>query len=456
MDIQSGAKTAGGLVHLVLGRDDIERLTNVLESAKINAAVDDPLFHELSKKHLDWLIDLPYVIQINEQVFSYKGLSEIARNMSLDDFNQSLKRELIESSSDKLAKDQAGSVEAKLFSKFSPINYDGNALCHPFFESDRLTEILGGWNAKKLWTNHIYNKKTNIYQRLNGQLFTIDMGNVYPQTDQEDSNQVMVAKLLTNGQIFLANGDLEFEKTPQLAPNRYHLNPDDMSDAEVEDFLKTAKVIDKENTKRGITKPFKVTLKKGEKILYAVFKYLDTYPRAQYRKWNKDKAYADRYIYELAAYKFDRILKLGLVPVTVKRKIEGQQGVVQLWIENLTSKLDMEENGVKYNGFCDRAAQHHMMYAFDYLVRNTDRNQSNTLYGEGDGQIWFIDHSRAFGTSLNRSQELKKKTIDISESFKAALQALPYQELLTLSPWLHQKQIKALWKRRKKLLSGRF
>jgi len=96
------------------------------------------------------------------------------------------------------------------------------------------------------------------------------------------------------------------------------------------------------------------------------------------------------------------------------------------------------------------------MDTFDYLIRNTDRNQSNILYSKSDWQIWFIDHSRSFDLSNRRPKMMKKHTIKMTHSFKNAIEKLTNENLYTLKPWLHRKQIKAIKDRRRKMLKNSF
>ena len=191
-------------------------------------------------------------------------------------------------------------------------------------------------------------------------------------------------------------------------------------------------------------------------MIQGIFKYFDKFPLLNIRQWDLKKENSDHYKYEMAAYKLDRMLGIGLVPVTVERTIDKRPGVVQLWLDGLISKLSELDNNIKHNVYCDDAAQTNMIMTFDYLIRNTDRNLSNILYSEEDWQIWFIDHSRAFGTSTKRvnkkNQKLKK--INITKVFKAALTKLTLDDLKTLRPWLHKHQINGIWKRRNKLLGG--
>lgn len=70
-----------------------------------------------------------------------------------------------------------------------------------------------------------------------------------------------------------------------------------------------------------VTNPEKITLKCG---LYGVWK-----PES------KDGPYGS-YKSELGAYEVDRLFSLKMFPLTVKRKINGEEGSLQLWVPNMS------------------------------------------------------------------------------------------------------------------------
>ncbi len=143
-----------------------------------------------------------------------------------------------------------------------------------------------------------------------------------------------------------------------------------------------------------------------------------------------------------------------MVPITVERKIDYKHGSVQLWIDNLVSELKMKEQGIPYQGICDQKDQLNMMDIFDYLIQNVDRNQSNVMYSQDDWQLWFIDHSRSFDDSTRRPKMLRNAKMWVTPQFKQALQSIDYDSLQALQPWLHNRQIRGILKRSKKLIKG--
>ncbi|MCP4271237.1 MAG: hypothetical protein GY781_04620, partial [Gammaproteobacteria bacterium] len=79
----------------------------------------------------------------------------------------------------------------------------------------------------------------------------------------------------------------------------------------------------------------------------------------------------------------------------------------------------------------------------------------NVMFSKDDWQIWFIDHSRSFSASKKINKALRKLNINPTPVFKSALETLTRQQLDSLSPWLHSKQINAIWKRRENIVKGK-
>lgn len=427
----------------------------------------------------NWILSLPFVIKINDQVFAHAGLSKSIIGKSLKQLNQELKHSLIgylEAKQYLIAKqalffeDSFKSSIAKvrsmrnneqtkrflkfrqslLFSKNSPTWYRGNAVCHPYFENDILANNLKQWGSKRLWVGHTVSVNRKVFKRLNEQLMLIDTGMLKSHYQGEP----WIAKIVGT-EVSLTSGVDGSIATPLQAPAREDANPYGMTDAEVEEFLRSAEIVEKQTTREGRTKPFKVTLQKGNKKIKALFKYKDS-SGAGGRGRMKQRGKPDSYKHEIAAYQLDRMLGIGLTPVTVNRTISGKRGSLQLWIDNLVSDLIINEKRIGYQGYCDQREQVNLMNSFDYLIMNSDRNQSNIMYGQSDGQIWFIDHSKSFSNSTKRPKILRQEDIKVTASFSRALQQLTPEKLAELSPWLSQKQINAIWKRRNLMLSNDF
>ncbi|RLA03250.1 MAG: hypothetical protein DRQ47_05505 [Gammaproteobacteria bacterium] len=448
----------------------------------------------LSGKYGKWLLELPFIIKINDQLFTHGGLSQNIKLTDLTSLNKQLKSELLSYLKHWdyfLKKGQLGfdipfeeraaylkklidSPQKRTFMKNNrslvlstdgPSSYQGNSQCHPYFEEDQLAEKLQFWEASRLWVGNtslehgpseLSTQKSFaqqiVQQRLSEQLMMMNT----ELSSSKHQTQLWTATITPDGQTNFSNGSLTKQFQPEQAVKRHSRNVYNMSDEEIEQFMKTAEITNMIDTTEGKTKPFKVTMEKDGKVIHGIFKYMDTHPRSNRGRWRNSVNQADRYQYELAAYRLDRLLGIGLVPVTVARNIDGRDGIIQFWVDGLISLLQYNDDKIIYKGICDFNNQVNFLDSFDYLILNTDRNQSNVMFNKNDGQIWFIDHSKSFGTSSRRPKMLKKSNIKVTKAFRTALKNLTSEQLQELSPWLHKKQIQAIMNRRDYLVSGNF
>jgi hypothetical protein len=110
--------------------------------------------------------------------------------------------------------------------------------------------------------------------------------------------------------------------------------------------------------------------------------------------------YWEGWQYEIAAYRLDKHLGLGMVPPTVERRFRGDRGSCQYWIDDAMSLRDKEEKRIKMPQFkipgWNRAT--YLQRLFDNLIANEDRH-SNQILITRDWRMILIDHSRSFRTS---------------------------------------------------------
>ncbi len=155
---------------------------------------------------------------------------------------------------------------------------------------------------------------------------------------------------------------------------------------EVEDFLDTADIVWKEKLESGTNKrKRKIMLEKGGVQAHAIL-------RTGYEvKESPGGGFVDSCHSEVAAYELSRLLGLESVPPAVRRK----GGSIQIWVENATTDASRREKGAEPEDPTAFEQQVQVMGVFDNLIANTDRNPGNILI-DGDGKVWFIDHTRSF------------------------------------------------------------
>ncbi len=164
--------------------------------------------------------------------------------------------------------------------------------------------------------------------------------------------------------------------------------------AEWEEFLSKAEILERESRQiRGseaVTSPWVLMLELGGVRHRALWK------NAQGRMGG----YWEGWAYEVAAYRLDKHLGLGMVPPTVERRFRGDRGSCQYWVDDTMSLKDKEAKRIKtppakVPGW-NRAT--YKQRFFDNLIANEDRHSNQVLITQ-DWRMILIDHSRSFRTA---------------------------------------------------------
>ena len=171
------------------------------------------------------------------------------------------------------------------------------------------------------------------------------------------------------------------------------LKPEEVADrAKWEEFLKTAEIVDsKQILDAAVTHPWILNLKQGDVTKKGLWKDISGRPGG----------YIDSWKYEVAAYELDKVLGLGMVPVTVERRFNGNRGSLQIWVDDTKSLKKITEENIKkpsYRVFYYNRALY-LQRAFDNLIANEDRHLDNYLIVLPDWRMILIDHSRSFRTT---------------------------------------------------------
>jgi hypothetical protein len=168
--------------------------------------------------------------------------------------------------------------------------------------------------------------------------------------------------------------------------------------AQWEDFLQTAEITKYEPIGEGVTRPWKLFLKKDGIEKKAAWKDVDL---------NLGGGARDCWKYEIAAYRLDKLVGLNMVPPYVEREFQGKKGVLSLWVDSKYSLLDIMERGIKIPETAMKQVDD-MKYVTRFwycLIANDDPTQQNLKYTE-DWRTILIDHSRAFRSDKEYTQRL--------------------------------------------------
>ena len=173
-----------------------------------------------------------------------------------------------------------------------------------------------------------------------------------------------------------------------------------LTDSEKEEFLRNAEVKLQRDIGIGINNTVRVTLTDGglthDAHVQTVNIHKTSYPTIN----GVELDFRDRYQFNIAAYKLDRLIGLNMVPVSVERRIGRNTGSVTWWVddvammerERLHKKMRVPPQ--KNAGWNDQMFQ---IRIFNELIYNTDANIGNILITK-DWDVRIIDFTRAFRT----------------------------------------------------------
>jgi hypothetical protein len=167
------------------------------------------------------------------------------------------------------------------------------------------------------------------------------------------------------------------------------------ANAELEEFLRTARIADSKKTEYGKFGAKRLTLEKDGVSAHAASRTVAVEERKKRLKKREVWFFRDHYIHEPAAYVLSELLGFGMVPPAVERSVRGKPASVQIWVEKGMLETQRIERGIEPPDQRSYQLQQYQMHLFDNLINNIDRTQQNILI-DPDWRIWLIDHSRAF------------------------------------------------------------
>ena len=224
-------------------------------------------------------------------------------------------------------------------------------------------------------------------------------------------------------------------------------------DRRVEEALLEGEIVEQEALSDGITHPVRLTLRHGGVELRAVYKNVDEETRDVTRSTMIEEHFTDRYVYELAAYRLDRLLGMGLVPPTVLREVDGKRGSVQYWIEDAVSLGEMITAGRQPRNVERFRVNKISMNVLDALIYNIDRRPVHILIEPADESFYLIDHTRSFRENKDLPPFLVDWDGTLDPTLAARLRDLKDGDFrAVLEGLVTEKQIKALLARRERLL----
>jgi hypothetical protein len=416
-----------------------------------------------------WLLAQPVVIAIDDTLFMHGGPSGVLAGMSLAEINSRYRTALVEylgalraleaaglvwpedeyAARSQLARqrlealpadDPARASGTALLERFAaadrnplidpdgPNWYRGAALCHEASETDVLQPFLAAHGARRLVIGHTVARNATVASRFDGAVIKLDAG-------------MNAAVYRGRAAALLIERDTLRVAYPGESPAAVPAEPLYVGSGSVPDALAATLLREGTVTVTGPRAPdlLDVQVEHEGRRVAAAFMGLPESARKR----------------ELAAMRLDRELRLGLVPATVEREVQGQQGLLQLRPAKWVSQADVQAGSLRPGGWCALPAQFELMYAFDALVGNEARTLDRMLYDEADWMLLLTGHQRSFGTGTGLPPHLKARPPRPGDEMRRRLASLDATKLHSLlGDLLSERELRALLGRRDGLLAS--
>jgi hypothetical protein len=414
-----------------------------------------------------WLLEKPLIVVVNETAFVHGGLPPYVAENGLEGVNVGLKQDLIDYviTRDFLADEDvmspldrfkeapksfleqaiAGLIPREYLDQIqkvielsdSPLHwgagptwYRGTTSCSQLAEGDALNRVFSRIGASRVVMGHTSTITRLVQQRMNGQVVQIDTGML--RSVYNGSGNALV---IEGDELSVINQDGKKNLSPVDHPVRVGHESLAISDTAMADLLMTGTIVDANS---DATSWKIVEVSNGQQKVFAYFRELQGTEPA---------------VPELAAYKLDRLLGLGMVPATVRREIGGQQGILQYVSADAITERHRATSGRGQDASCSLEKQIAVMYVFDALINNEGRSPSSMLYSPDDWLLVLVDHGRAFGVNPGHPEYLEDMELEVGDQWRAALDKLNDDVLRSeLGDVLNEDQLAALAGRRDDLL----
>ena len=517
MQIESEALYDGGRVHLLLGNHEIMNLVGDLRyvsKEEYAAFADDEsdqdrekwfeiyrkdrsknadiemLRHEYTRKNPpgffglrhafsskgkygQWLMTKPLMVVINGTAFVHGGLSPLVAELGLDGVNGELKSQVSDyvvqvdmlidegvldptdnfyehrDKLENLPKNKGLSREVNVAVRTalklnegsihgpdSPLWYRGTVGCGPLIEEDKLVESLAALDAERVVIGHTPTLTRRILQRMDGRVIEIDTGML--QAAYQGSGNALI---IEGDAIHVVGETMSEDYQPVAHPRRVGYRSESLDAKQLIQILASGDITPTATPESGKTT---VNVTHFGESIAAVF---------------EETARGKNVFPELAAYRLDVMLGLGMVPVTVARELGGKQGSLQFIPGSMIDDVDRSERRRGGSAWCPLNDQWQAMYVFDALTYNEGRSRQNMLYSVDNWQLILAEHKHTFSTKRGFPRHVANveaqsgKKLQIGDGWKKALAELTDDYLNEeLGDALDKSRIKAIAKRRDDLL----
>ena len=415
-----------------------------------------------------WLLERPLMVVINGTAFVHGGLSPRIAELGLDGVNDGLGSELrryvealgvlvdakllspsvgfyeqadalsawagdgtlaqpVRDAVERIAELQASELHAPQ----SPLWYRGNVGCSAPIETDRLDSVLAAIGAERVVVGHTPTATRDVLSRLDGRVIEIDTGmlnDYYGGSGNAlriDADGLDVIREVSAAAVAVT-----------AHPRRVGMRSVALTADRLEEILRNGEIADVAELDIGRV----VSVRHEDVEVNALFV---ENPRRR------------GVVPELAAYQLDRFLELGMVPVTVQREYDGDDGVLQFLPadDRRLNEVQRINTGQGGSAWCPLQEQWNAMYVFDALIGNPGRAREQMLYSPDNFQLVLIGHGRTFGTSRGLPAYLDAVPFELGVYWRDRLRELTEERMAELfGDSLDRRRLRALSQRRDALL----
>jgi hypothetical protein len=436
-----------------------------------------------------WLLTLPAMIVINDNVFVHGGLPPVTASLSIDELNQRFQTDLgrffelwqllhkagiLEQGSmlnnrelarkalriaDPAAcpkeeraacvrergratdeqrspepsvlsalKELKGLEKSPMFGPAGPLWYRGSVRCKSVIEQPLLDAALSNLDASRVIVGHTPTTTRRVHEIRDGRVIMLDTGMLKSRYQGRPA-----ALIINEGRLQVQYLDPVALATP-LGEGGNRVYP--LSDSQLREALLSGTIIE---VKEGwFERTRRVEIDYQGTRLSTLF-----YP-------NDGNNSADR---ELAAHLLDQALGFDLVPLTVEREINGQRGAVQVGYPDFLTERQRLRQGIEPSGWCPIPVQQQLLTVYDLLTGNGTRSSGAMGYNRPRWNLRAAAFDKAFGLQATLGKNSLGADYLLPGSVRNALLSL-HEESLTadLGSYLKPDQITALLARRDALL----
>lgn len=420
-------------------------------------------------KYGRWLMQKPLVIVVNGDAFVHGGMPPLVAELGLDALNEILGSQVSDYVAQLDVLNEAGLIDPALnFNRHAehakslaamttrsddinaalqtiadlagssvhgtdgPLWYRGTVGCSTLIEGDRLDAALRAIGAERVIIGHTPTQTRMVLRRHEGRVIEIDTGML--NSAYRGSGHALI---IEQDELWVASEHTSDLQRVSRHPRRVGFRPGNLSAEGLEYLLANGEIVSSstDQLRRTI-----VEVSDGESSISAVF--TDDMNRNGLNR-------------ELAAYRLDRLLELDMVPVTVAREVDGDQGSLQFLPANIRNEQERAASGRGSDAWCPLSDQWNAMYIFDALIYNPGRLPTSTLYNLENWQLILAGNDGTFGTRRGRPPYLQPVELQLSDDWKRKLSTLDEASLTeALDGALDKRRIAALVRRRDQLLES--